>query len=224
MTQQRVHIKPNVIKPGHVGTLGDMMKSMDTGLEPRQPAAALVITVDEPLEQPVAAMPYDLSQMTAEWAGIPYAELSVLLVNLRYLQTMHQTHHWVARGDSFYGDHLLFERLYNDATEEVDSLAEKLVGLGTEKNVDLYMQMKQLGKLISSRYGQIAIPNPFELLQFSLEGERDFVKMVLQVRDMLDSNGQLSYGLDNHLAGLADAHESHIYLLRQRCGNRDELV
>ena len=211
----RVSIKPNVISTG-IGTLDQMKNDMGPGLTPRAPAAALVVTVDDPMEQPVAAQPYDLSQMVAEWMSIEYAELSVLLVNLRYLQFVHQTHHWISRGDSFYGDHLLFDRLYGNVTEQIDGLAEKTVGLGCEKNVDVYMQTKQLGKLVSAKYNPPAIPRPDDLVLISLESEKCFVEMISCVREQLDARGQLSYGLDNFLAGLADEHESNVYLLSQR--------
>ena len=50
-----------------------------------------------------------LENMLAEWGGTPYPQLSVALVHLKYLYALHQNHHWTAMGDSYYGDHLLFQ-------------------------------------------------------------------------------------------------------------------
>jgi DNA-binding ferritin-like protein len=42
--------------------------------------------------------------------------------------------HWQAKGQPFYGDHLLFERLYKARVEQIDSLAEVIAGhFGADK-------------------------------------------------------------------------------------------
>lgn len=159
-----------------------------------------------------------LEHMLGEWAGAPYSELSVLLVHLRYLREMHQTHHWVSKGDPFYGDHLLFDRLYSVITGEIDQVAEKAVGLGSEKNVDLSLQLKQLEKMCSGAYGMSqTIPQPTELAKRSLAAEKNFLKTVSVLVERLEHQGALTPGLENMLGGIADVHEGHAYLLKQRC-------
>ena len=158
-----------------------------------------------------------VDHMLGEWGGIPYAELSVILVHLRYLQHVHQTHHWLAKGDPFYGDHLLFQRLYDAVTEDIDAVAEKSVGLGSERNVDLSLQVKQLEKMVSGAYGMTqTIPQPTELIKRSLQAEKNFIKTVCLLASSLKEQGVLTRGLDNMLAGIEDVHESHVYLLKQR--------
>lgn len=158
-----------------------------------------------------------VEHMVGEWAGIPYAELSVIIVHLRYLANMHQTHHWISKGDPFYGDHLLFQRLYETIVSEIDSLAEKAVGLGSERNVDLTLQLKQLDKMCTGAYGMTQmIPQPTELVKRSLAAEKNFIKTVSILVQSLKDQGLLTRGLDNMLAGIEDVHESHVYLLKQR--------
>ena len=86
--------------------------------------------------------------MVAEWSSTPYPQLSVLLVYLRHLSFIHQNHHWVSKGEPFYGDHLLFQRLYAGVAEDIDTLAEKAIGLGSTANVALPLHTMQLNKLL----------------------------------------------------------------------------
>lgn len=155
--------------------------------------------------------------MLAAWSGVPYGQLSLLLVHLKFLAMVHQTHHWTAKGDPFYGDHLLFERLYNETTEDIDDLAEKTVGLGNEANVNLSLQLQQINQLVQGYGAASTIPSSSELARRSLGAEVAFLRCAAAMADSLHEHGLLTRGLDNMLQGLEDRHESHVYLLKQRC-------
>lgn len=154
--------------------------------------------------------------MVSEWGSIKYPELSVLLVHLKFLASVHQNHHWTSKGDPFYGDHLLFQRLYEGVTGEIDSVAEKAIGLGSSANVDLVLQSSQCFKLVQG-YGMTStIPQPTELAKRSYLAEMNFLKVATHLVDCMKMRGVLTRGLDNLVAGIEDAHESSIYLLKQR--------
>lgn len=157
-----------------------------------------------------------VDQMVAEWGGIPSAHLSVALVHLRFLYFVHQTHHWIAKGDAYYGDHLLFQRLYEGVAGEIDTIAEKAVGTGCERNVELSLQMTQLMRLIQGYGSTSIVPQPAELARRSLQAERNFLMVMAQLAAQMKGSGQLSRGVDNLLAGIEDKHEEHVYLLKQR--------
>ena len=154
--------------------------------------------------------------MIAEWGGTPYPELSVALVHLKYLAAVHQNHHWTAMGDPYYGDHLLFERLYNGVVEEIDTVAEKAIGLGSTHNVDLHLQHHQLLKLIVGHGSASSMPHSAELARKSLLAEMNFLLVMKHLCDCLKGCGMMTHGLDNMLAGIEDKHEGHVYLLKQR--------
>ena len=154
--------------------------------------------------------------MVAEWGGTPYSQLSVALVHLKYLYALHQNHHWTAMGDPYYGDHLLFQRLYSDIVEEIDSLAEKSIGLGCTTNVDLHLMHSQLLKLISGVGSATMIPQSSGLARKSLVAEMNFLFVMNYLCDSLKECGLMTHGLDNLLAGIEDKHEGHVYLLKQR--------
>ena len=157
-----------------------------------------------------------VDNMVAEWGAIPYSHLSVYIVYLKFLASVHQNHHWVTKGESYYGDHLLFQRIYEATISDVDSLAEKAIGLGSAQCVDLCLQTAQCLKLVKG-YGMTStVPTPSELAKRSYLAEVNFLKVAAHLADDLNECGLLTRGLDNLLQGVEDKHEGHIYLLKQR--------
>jgi DNA-binding ferritin-like protein len=154
--------------------------------------------------------------MVSEWGGCPYPELSVLLVHLKFLAAVHQNHHWISKGDPFYGDHLLFQRIYEATAGDIDSLAEKVLGLGCTDNVNITLVHNQLCKLVQG-YGMTStIPQGTELAKRSYLAEMNFLKAAAHLAEHMKDNGTLTRGLDNLLAGIEDKHEGHVYLLKHR--------
>ena len=154
--------------------------------------------------------------MVSEWGSTPYPQLSVLLAHLKFLYSVHQTHHWITKGDPFYGDHLLFQRIYGVTAEDIDSLAEKAIGLGSTANVDLLLQTSQVLKLVQG-YGMTStVPQPTELAKRSYLAEMNFLKVAAHLAEHLKECGTMTRGLDNMLQGIEDRHEGNVYLLKQR--------
>jgi DNA-binding ferritin-like protein len=151
-----------------------------------------------------------------ESSNEPYYQLHVMLSFLRYLYLLHQTNHWTASGDPYYGDHLLFERLYNTTVEEIDAIGEKAVGLGSPRLVNLKDQLNLVTCIQESNHRHYIIPRPDELVDSSLVAEATFLCSMKMICDSLKSNGLMTHGLDNLLAGVEDKHEGSLYLLKQR--------
>jgi DNA-binding ferritin-like protein len=134
--------------------------------------------------------------------------LSTLLAYMRALQWVHHTNHWEVAGD--YGDHLLLQRLYEAMDDEIDTLAEKIVGLYTTMAVDAVDQSRLNHQFIQ---GLAQWNRP---LNQSLVAEKTFQRILVTVRERLEANGSLTLGLDDFLAATASAHETAVYLLKQR--------
>lgn len=177
----------------------------------------LIETLEIRLIVPEQSGDIALEHMFSEWGSVPMGHLSVLLVHLRFLAMLHQTHHWQAKGDTFYGDHLLFERLYNAVVPEIDVIAEKAVGLGSVDSVNLPLQVSQLNRLIRNYGMSSTIPRPNEFIRRSMIGEVGLLRCADAVITSLKATGMLSRGVDNAIAGIEDSHESALYLLKQRC-------
>lgn len=169
-----------------------------------------------------AVPPRDLAFDNAvnEWGAVPYPQLSALLAHLRFLALLHQTSHWTAKGDPFYGDHKLFERLYEGLVEDIDDVAEKAVGLGDERNVDLQLQAQHVLRLAQQFGQQPALPSADDLARRALMAEVAFLAAVERVIGELREVGLLRPGVENMLQALADRHDRNVYLLKRRCAGR----
>ena len=153
------------------------------------------------------------------FAGIEKAELGVLVAVLRAAAIVHQTHHWQTRGGNFYGDHLLFERIYNDSVGFVDQVAERAVGSGSAGLVDPRTQTALVAGLVQTWIGK-DMPTSFDMVTRSLKVVQCVVACIQLASSTLESKGQLSDGTENLLQGISDKHEEFVYLLQQRQGGR----
>lgn len=156
----------------------------------------------------------NVGQMLASYADQygPLGWLAALLGAMRSVALVHQTHHWQTSGQSFYGDHLLFERLYNDSLPFIDQVAERAVGLGTIDLVDPVKQASQIARCVDMCCAGYVGSLP----SLSLLLEEHLVEAIRLARASLEANGLLTDGTDNLLQGLADKHEEFVYLLKQR--------
>jgi hypothetical protein len=151
--------------------------------------------------------------------------LSAVVQFARALAHIHQSHHWQTHGAPFYADHLLFERLYNESLEFIDQVAERSVGLNGPATVDPFLQAYGVLYIVAATCGHAAddaAPSSLEsvapnlLIERSLRGEVQFLKLIDMAVQELEKNGELSHGISNLLEGIADKHESFVYLLKQR--------
>ena len=156
-----------------------------------------------------------------DFSNIPFSELSVLLSWLKATTIVHQTSHWTASGDPYYGDHLLFERLYNQVNGEIDKIAEKAIGLSSAALVDVVKIEKNTYRMVvlinNERPG---IPDSNDLAQKSLEFEESLLDAIKLTLSSLQMNGNSTPGVQNLLEQMYDDHEGSIYLLKQRLSRR----
>lgn len=137
-------------------------------------------------------------------------QFSSMLAVLRALAWMYQTAHWQARGPSAYGDHLLFERLYNTVNAEIDVLAEKSVGYLGPDSVDSVVSMHATLRWVS------AWVLHDDLVVRMLQAESDLLAVFQAAYEDIKQHGAMTLGLDDWIMGTASAHETNTYLLQQR--------
>lgn len=140
-----------------------------------------------------------------------YADLAVWLGFLRALGMIHHSHHWQAMRASFYGDHLLLEKLYKTVQDEVDTVGEKVVGIDSPALTNYFLQMshiKAFMKKVSSRDKSPLI--------VSLESEILLIIVGELISDRLKESALFTSGLANMMGDILDRHETHVYLLNQR--------
>lgn len=140
--------------------------------------------------------------------------MQMFLAFLRGVHWSHWTAHWQVKGQPSYGDHLLMEKLYSSVEEEIDTLAEKIVGEFGSEAVDQVDQAKYMLQSLMT----FPEKDPIKRSLLVEEMVQDFLKSVYT---LLDNMNTMSLGLDDFIMSIANTHETNLYLLRQRNNSND---
>jgi DNA-binding ferritin-like protein len=128
---------------------------------------------------------------------------------LRAQRLSYQTSHWQTCGVPYYGNHLLFQRLYESVDEEFDTLAEKMVGYLGIHAVDLKPQL-----LVIATYGA-----QWDAIDChhrrGLQSEKDCQAAIKAAYEGIKAANAMTLGLDDYLMATANSHETNSYLLQQ---------
>lgn len=135
--------------------------------------------------------------------------LQILLAGLRMAHLSHWTSHWQVKGQPYYGDHLLMDKLYNSLPEEIDTLAEKIVAEFGPEAVDIASQMEEISLQVKAVTEVTNDP-----LTRALCVEQFLQDLFANVYDTLED--KISLGMDDFIMSIANAHETNLYLLIQR--------
>jgi DNA-binding ferritin-like protein len=130
--------------------------------------------------------------------------LSAYVAFTRALYMLHQQNHWEAQA---YGDHLLFQRLYEDAQDLADDAAERTMGLCGDI---IFEGPEAIAKKFEARVKTLS-----SLIKSSLEIERAFQDVNQNTYNVLKEKEMLTLGLDDLIMSQASQGEVHIYLLQQ---------
>jgi DNA-binding ferritin-like protein len=135
---------------------------------------------------------------------------ALFIATLKSLAIIHQNNHWTTKGAAFYGDHLLFERLYNSTLDNLDLAAEKFVGLFGDECLSYEYQNELMGKVLS-KYNNLE-GSPVEM---SLAAEKDFIKLSKDAYNCFEDEDNMTLGLDDMIMYISSKREESIYLLQQ---------
>ena len=139
---------------------------------------------------------------------------AVLRANIVYLQYAH----WVTKDDEYYGDHLLYERLYNESNEEIDGFAEKVVPIAGEESVNPIITTKKVLDVLEKYTEADNNADNNTLAALALNMERKVLESLEAAHESLEGSGGLTMGFEDMLQAMHNSHESHTYLLGQRVG------
>jgi DNA-binding ferritin-like protein len=134
---------------------------------------------------------------------------NIYIASIRAVALIHQLNHWLAKGTSSYGDHLLFDRIYNSAQKDADAAAEKFVGVLGENCLEYSLHFSLMNKIIKQYENLSGI-------ELSLRAECDFLKLSKDFYDKLKSEDALTLGTDDLIMSIANNREEAVYLLTQR--------
>jgi DNA-binding ferritin-like protein len=120
------------------------------------------------------------------------------------------TLHWRAKGAGYYGDHLLYQRLYEARQPEIDRIAEVIAAIGGTHLLNPAQAMQAATPFIES----------IEALEVS-DAQKALiaaqtVMAALREADNAAKESPYAMAVNNALAGISDSHLASVYLLQQR--------
>ena len=135
-------------------------------------------------------------------------ELCCYMISLlQAVALVERNSHWKVKGS--YGDHIMFERAYTSAVEDVDKLSERCIGLFGNDVLDLRHQAQLIEKFLSSCTSDNPLDNSIKIEEDFLKANKVFVKA-------LEKEGKMTLGLEDLLPELSSHREESLYLLKQR--------
>lgn len=134
--------------------------------------------------------------------------LAGLLAALRVAHWNAWKAHWKARGDAFYGDHLLFQRIYEEIVPQIDELAERMVSTFGDAALD---RVEPYVRQLEGQAKQKGDPQATAVWL-----EQEIQEGISRAREVMERYEVLSLGWDDFLMGLASEHERFSYLIGQR--------
>src|ERR1019366_8035155 len=124
---------------------------------------------------------------------------ALYLATLNAISIINRLSHWTTKGKAFYGDHLLFDRIYTSAAEDMDAAAEKFVGIFGDACLDYDTQTDLLHRVLLKYNNLEGSPQ-----QMSLAAEKDFLKFSETLYKPLEDEEKLTIGLDNAISEISD--------------------
>lgn len=135
--------------------------------------------------------------------------LLAVLAILRASHHLYWTAHWQAKGNNFYDDHLLFERLYKGRLEEIDQVSEISVSLFGPGAVDAITTW-EAARLVIDEFSRVDC-----LICNFITLEKSFQELIGKVLPLAKAE-QPGGGVENLLTTVAQTHLQNEYLLQGR--------
>lgn len=174
------------------------LDASDPDLRPRR---LILLTKDGPITvAPTKRNPKNLRTAMVE-----------LLALLQAAYLTYRADHWTVRGDDYYGNHLLLQRIYEQAEKHVDSIAERIVGYWGGDAIDEQEQ----GRMIQEAMSDFSSGKP---LEDSLLAAKTVREKLREVYDVMQAGEKQPLGLDDLLMSISSEKDEHVYLLQQALG------
>ena len=142
---------------------------------------------------------------------MPTVTLQDILVCFLTLRDYYHTAHVSCKNSVFYSDHLLLERLYNEASEPIDSIKEKMLGIGMgTPSIHLPTLYKKVFEKIKN------LPYDCKENAQYFEAACKLEEEMRQYCEAMDKDPASSVGVRTFIGDLADGSEDRCYLIGQR--------
>ena len=187
--------------------------SLDLYCEGGKPQSGALDKLSDVIDQRQRSKRGGRSTMRRNPTGEGQVQLAELLALLFSIKNYAWTAHWNAKGPTFYGDHLLLQRIYEKMDKSIDALGERVLAY-TGQPVSYPHLTQEMARLSSQLVspGDMSCFGHLAVLVKAAQQQSD------RLRDGLAGkfNAAGTSGLDNYLTDLNDRLDTFGYLLQQR--------
>ena len=128
----------------------------------------------------------------------------------------HAAHH-VTKGKGFAGDHeLLYGKIYESLTEDLDALIERAIGYTDSEIFACPIVISEMTAKVLKRFCSPTDRSDQEIVEIAYDSLEKLIQNLESLHEKFQRSGQLSLGLEDLLAGFANQYETYIYMLKQR--------
>lgn len=133
-----------------------------------------------------------------------------LLILLRAIQLYSQNAHHLVKGMTFQQDHDFFGSVYEDITDEYDSVAERIIGIFGEEHLQLQPILTAVcSKLVNAP--STPVENNKVFYEYQLQMEESLCKLIEQI-----INTGVYPGTEQLIGEIANKSEARKYKIKQR--------
>lgn len=106
------------------------------------------------------------------------ADYQIFYANLRGF-------HWHVQGKQFFTLHVQLEKMYNEAAEIVDVIAERILSLGgtPENNFSAYLKTAKIKEISGVTSGEDIINHTLDAFKILIEQERNIIELADEAND-----------------------------------------
>lgn len=147
-----------------------------------------------------------ITGIAPEQAARVAKELQQLLADFQVYYTNLRGFHWHVRGPQFFTLHAQFEKMYDEAADHVDDIAERILQLGAspENRFSEYLKIAKIQEATQ-------ISNPVEIIPAILESLRLLIQQERAVLAAADKAGDTVTG--DLISDLLDEQEKSIWMI-----------
>ncbi len=127
----------------------------------------------------------DLTKLNAAGAATVVDSLQQLLADFQVFYTNLRGYHWNIKGKDFFVLHSQYEKLYNDAAEKVDEIAERILMLDgvPAHNFSEYLKTSKVEESGYVTSGDEGLKDVLSTYSYFIESERAIVKLAQEIDD-----------------------------------------
>lgn len=147
----------------------------------------------------------------------PIKLCSKFLGAFRAMHIWFHSAHVMTKGVGFAGDHvLLYGRIYEEITDQLDHAMEKVLGLTEDESLLCPKEMIKATQMALDLYDSPSNSSGHNIALTALEIVENFLSALEVAYHVKKHHGMMTLGLEDFMSSLANTHEGYAYLLKQR--------